>query len=246
MINSLNRINFFTKDGEFINMIKTTGSISLGYQPLKPDNYVGRSFIAEEGIAYATINIYNSKLEKTKQIYKIKRAGQQTGPIKLFSDRITFQTFEDKIFVQSPTEFKINVLDNNGNKLYAIHKDYEALKFTERNKKDLFKTIESTPQGRAQMAVIKARLKFPSHFPPIATLMIADDFLYAITWKYNKDNFECFVFSTKTGKEIKKIYLPFQRPSPLAAYPMSVRSGILYQLVENDNDEWELHTVKLN
>jgi len=246
-VNSLNRISFFSKDGNFLEMIKATAGVNFIFRPVLPDFYVARGVAQEEGVAYNTIDLFDQDLKKVKELIRIKRGVQRSGPIKIFSDRLTFATFEDRIFIQSAEEFTITVLDNQGKMLYEVKKtDYDRLKFTDDFKNELWETLEKDPRQRAFVPVLKQRAQFPSHLPAIAAMIVADDFLYTITWKHDQGRFECFVFDAGSGREIKKTLIPFERPSPLAAYPSDVKNGILYQLVENQDEEWELTAVKLN
>lgn len=246
-INSLNRITFYTKDGNYLEMIKSTAGVNFIFRPVLPDNYVARGVAQEEGVVYNTIDLFDGELQKIRELVRIKRGVQRSGPIRLFSDRITFETYEDKIFLQSAQDFLITVLNNKGEKLYEVKKpDYDRLKFTQDFENELYETLERDPRQRQFIPVLKQRAQFPSHLPAIASLMVADSYLYTITWQHDEDKFECFVFEAATGKELKKSYIPFQRPSPLAAYPSSVKDGILYQLVENVDEEWDLTAVKLN
>jgi len=49
------------------------------------------------------------------------------------------------------------------------------------------------------------------------------------------------VFDIK-GKFLKKLFLPYKFMNPVDEYPIAVKSGKLYQLIENEDEEkWELH-----
>jgi hypothetical protein len=45
------------------------------------------------------------------------------------------------------------------------------------------------------------------------------------------------------GKLVKKIFLPVSFMNVLDIYPYTVAGRKLYQLIENEDEEWELHIV---
>ncbi len=59
-------------------------------------------------------------------------------------------------------------------------------------------------------------------------------------WKWENKRVEFFIFDLK-GKLEKNIYIPFAFQDALRPYPAAIKNGKLYQLIENDEEEWELH-----
>lgn len=246
LINSANRISFFTKDGGFIKMIKSKGGgvFSGIFQPLG-DGFAGLGVLLEDSSVYNTVNLYDSQLYKIKPIAKVKRSAQQTGPIKLFSDNMSFQTYGDRIYIITGQDFVIDILDKEGNKVNTIKRDYERIPFTDENKTEIFKTIEANPLQRPYLDVIKQRMQFPKYFPAVINLFVADDQLHAVTWKREQGKFEFIIFDCE-GKFEKKMFVEFRMSGPLQPYPPAFKNHKLYQLIENEAEEWELHAFKLD
>ncbi|UCH98010.1 MAG: hypothetical protein JSV88_14470, partial [Candidatus Aminicenantes bacterium] len=72
-VNSVGRISFFTKDGEFIRVMKSTEGDSLRKVG---EGYVGWRRIYENNIRYDLVNLYDANLKKIKELHK-RRNGMQ-------------------------------------------------------------------------------------------------------------------------------------------------------------------------
>ena len=60
-----------------------------------------------------------------------------------------------------------------------------------------------------------------------------------------KNKNEFYIFNLK-GKLLKKIMLPFAEYDEVQFSPYTINDGKLYQLIENDNETWELHVIKIS
>jgi hypothetical protein len=245
LINSANRISFFSKDGQFIKMVKSKGGTLFSgiFQPIK-DKFVGLGVTAEDETLYNCVNLHDSKLYKIKILAKVKRSAQQTGPIKVFSDNLGFQTYKDRIFLLASQDFVIDILDIDGNKINTIKRDYERVPFTDNDKEEIFAAIKANPQQRQFFEVLKQRMVFPKYFPAVVNIFVADDLLHLVTWKRDKDRFEFFIYDCD-GKFIKKMFVGFRMREALQPFPAAFNNRKVYQLIENEDEEWELHASNL-
>ncbi len=242
-VNSANRITLFKKDGTFIKMIKAKGgTLTLAHQPVG-DHYVAIGFSEEDGIIYYSINLYDAELNKLKTLAKVKRSIQQTGSIKLFSDAMQLATFQDKIYLTSEQDFTVYTLNIKGDILNTYQmKDYKRVKFEDVHKDLIFETIEKDPIQRGYLDIFKQRAEFPQYFPAIFSLFVVDDSIYVITWDRQGEKFKFFLFDTD-WKLKDELYLGFKMQGGLSPYPTAFSKGNLYQVIENDNEEWELHVT---
>jgi hypothetical protein len=239
-INSLNRLSYFTKNGEFIKERNChVGNASLFFTPVK-DRYLAITVVTEKGIFYNAYNLLDPDLQKIKTLRKVKRSAQRGGPIKLFSDSVGRAVFNDRIYLSDSENFDIRIYDYDGNEVSKITRKYERVKFGDKNKKDVWDSLEADPRTRAQIPILKQRMKFPDYFPAIASIFAMDDKFYVITWRYKGERFECFIYD-KGGKLLKESAVEFRFQSPLQPYPLGLAKGKLFQLIENDEEYWELH-----
>lgn len=239
LINSIAKISYYTKDGIFKKEQRTSAGIGSNlFYPLK-EGFIGSGGSIDKNIHYVTINFYDSKLNKGKELFRMKAAGQQSGKIELLKRTFAYQTHDNKIYIIGEEGFLIDVMDHTGKKLFSIkQKEYKRRKFTSEDEKIIRNFIKK--QFRQRYEFVKDRLAFPDYFPEILDFFIADNKIYVSTWKWENKRVEFFIFDLK-GKLEKNIYIPFAFQDALRAYPVSIKNGKLYQLIENDEEEWELH-----
>ena len=240
LVNSFGKISYFKKDGTYIKEIKTKAGTSFVFFPLK-DGFVGMSQITVDKTIYRTVNIFDAELKKGKEIARMK-IGNPEKKIEILKTTLFYQTYDNTIYVTGESGFAIDVLDHTGNKLHSITREYERIKFDPKLEQIIRDGLKKgNPQ---QYDFLKNRLEFPDYFPEIFIFFIDANKIYVATWKWEKDKIEFFIFSLK-GKLLKKkfVTIAFQEGS-LTPYPMAFKKGKLYQLIENEEEDWELHVSK--
>ncbi len=248
VINSQNKISFFSKDGEFKKEIKLPiGSLLI---PLNK-NYLGVGpIIGENKKSYIGFRLFDQNFKGKKILYKSDFEVRNPGEILLPVMTWTYNPlYKDKIFINSSaSEFLINIFDYSGKKITSIKKDYKKIpigKDYERNTLTFFKTDH---RFKSLYEYILKRIKFRTHFPVIKDIKVVDDIIFVVTYKKKGDLSECILFDLK-GNEKKKLYIPLNDLEPLSFYPLfyTVFKGKIYTLVEDDEDEvWKIHTTNLN
>ncbi len=242
LINSMSKISYFTKDGEYINEIKVKGGLSFLYQPLG-DKYIGRGMSAKDNTRYVSINLYDKDLNKIKTLLNQEDGSQPgKGVIKVLDSSLNYMTFNDKLYLVNGSEFEIKVFDSSAKEVMTIKRDYKKAKFTEENIQSIHDVIKNDPNQRQFYDAIKKMLVFPKEWPAIANVFERDNIIYVSTFKSkDKTKYEFLLFDAK-GKFIHSMYIPLKFQTSLQPYPMSIKNGKLYQLIENeDEEEWELH-----
>lgn len=92
---------------------------------------------------------------------------------------------------------------------------------------------------------LKKMIKFKDYFPAIQLFLIDNDKIYIPTYRQQKEDYELFIYGTN-GKFLKQVYFPLKYIDVLQPYPFTIKNNILYQLIENDENEvWELHAVEI-
>ncbi len=243
LINSLSKISYYTKDGEYINEIKTKGGFSFLYQPLG-ENYVGRGIGAKDNVRFVSVNLYDKDLNKIKTILEREDDTQiAKGSIKILNSTLNYMTFNDKLYLISGSDFEIKVYDKTPKEIMAIKKDdYKRRKFTEEDKQMIFDELQNDPNQKPYMDMIKKMAVFPKEWPAIAGAFERDNIIYVSTFKaLNKTTYEFMIFDSE-GKFVHSMFLPLRFQTSLRPYPLSVKNGMVYQLIENEEEEeWELH-----
>lgn len=243
IVNSFGKISYFTKQGEFIKEVKTK-SIAVFLQPLG-DNFLGMSEAAQDGVRYKTINLYDSELNKLKEIYRDKHNFQRPGSgIKILTKAFTFQVYEDKILLPGKDDATIDVFDKEMKKLLSIHLDQEKIKVDQQFKDTVIKRLKTDPITRNYFEALKP-ITFLDYFPTIRAFFVDDGTIYVLTWKIENKANEFFTYDMN-GKFKKRLLIHIQYETELQPYPITINKGKLYQIVENEEEEvWEFHMSKI-
>ena len=97
---------------------------------------------------------------------------------------------------------------------------------------------------KQQYEELKHRLAFPDYFPEIGNFQVTDNKIYVSTWKVENGSNEWFIFDLQ-GKLLKRLFVPIVFLMPLEPYPYTVKNGKLYQLIETEDEQWELHAHEI-
>lgn len=249
LVNSVGRLSFFTKDGEYIKEMKSPNIILGAFQSLG-DQFVGNGKTVEyEKEPYRTVAIYNSTLEKSEEFYKynlfysIKQ--QYVNLLEAFGP--FFYVCENKIFIEKNKD-SISVFDNKGKFLYSIdvNKGYKKPEFTKEDKKKFMDFVDKEPAFKKLAQLIsRESIKFPGNYPGIRFFNVDDKKVYVIRWKEKNGKSDIWVFDLK-GNFLKRAWVTFFEKNPIIPYAYSIHKGKLYQLVESENSEyWELYITEI-
>ena len=249
VVNSGMKVSFYTRDGEFVNEMRSkAGMIGRIYKPLG-ENYAAYGFFREKETGYRTVDIYNPNLEKVKEVTRWIRAMQVPGslnPLDTDMEGGEFRVFDNKIFVLLRDKGSIGVFDRNGKKRSSIDHNFERIPVTSEDIGRFNRYYETDNISREFYKNNKDLFKYPSHFPAARSMFVTDNKIYVLTNKRQGEKSEFIIFDTG-GKFLEKRMVPFENANPRVPYPWTVKSGKLYQLVDNDEEEeWELHIHELN
>jgi hypothetical protein len=241
LLNSSGKLSYYTKDGEFIKERKVDFSLTFQLRPIK-DGFVAISFLVEKGMVYRALNFFDNNLKKVKQLYKAEM-GKQGGKREILGDTFNYQVINDRLFVVNSSEFTVDVLDHSGNKIKTITRDHKRRPFTKDDENKIHEILKL--QFGAQYGVVRNMLIFPKdHWPAVLALISADEKLYVPTWNIKDNKIEFFIYDAE-GNELAHKYIPFAFRNAFQPFPMTIDKGKLYQAIENDDEEWELHITKI-
>jgi hypothetical protein len=241
-VNSVSKLSFFTKEGDFTNVIQTPPQ-NIRFMPVK-EKFTGIGILVDNKAMYQTINIYNSDLAKEKEIARLEHEIQPGKGLKVFHATLSVAVSEDKIFSAGAKHFVINVYNEKGEKILMISRQYERKKVTERDKNRLIEYLQTNPETKEYYEILKP-VKFAAYYPALKDIIAADKKLYALTWKAVNGNTECYVFDF-SGKLVQTTFLPIKNRDAVNFSPLTIKNGKLYQLVENENSKkWELHVTDI-
>lgn len=245
VVNSLGKISYFTKQGKFLKELKT-GS-KHAFSPMG-DNFVGTNDILEGKEMFHTLNIYDGKFNKVREIkrwlHPIQDSKMEILLVPLYTQH---HIYDGKIFAAPGSDFIIDAYNGKGEKLYSLEHPYEKPKVTEAYRTTTLNFFKTDPRWRNNFELIKSLARFPDYFHAVRFFQVNDGGIYVQTYGKKEGKSEFYIFDIK-GKFVKKIYVPFVEDMGINIVPRhTIAGGKLYQLVANDEtEEWELRIHELN
>jgi hypothetical protein len=241
LVNSMGKLSIFTKEGKLKNEILIPPHI-LELKALGR-GFVGWRSAFEEGVNYWLVNLYDAKINKVKEIFRMKNTYQRSEGLKLLSRTLLYETFHEKVIVTSSEELKLDVFDSSGKYLSSIRQDYKNLKFTAGDKERLLDWFKREHKQVYQR--LRDHLYLPRYFPSMRALNISDK-IYIITYDKEGEKSGCLIFD-KTGKFQARKFLPLKFIDIRTFYPYVIHRGKLYQLIDDpDTGKWALHITDIN
>ena len=248
IVNSQAKVSYFSPEGEFIKEKKAfAGSRAGDFCPIG-NQFVAVQFLTEKQTFLKAVNIYDANLKKIKEIYRIKEDFQPGKYMRAYSEPKTFTVYGDNIYVSFDNDFKITVFNSQGEKVFAIEKEYQRLEVTEEHRQAAHQYFKTDPYYKKYYERIKRLLEFPTHLPAVKTFAFSEDKLYVQTYNKKDKKTEFYVF-TPTGEFLERVFLPIIGEEEFTYQLQTIyefKNGKLYQLVENeDTEEWEVHINNL-
>lgn len=247
LVNSIGRVTFFTRKGEYLQEKKV--SSGNHFMPIG-NQYVGYSSFNENKTLFTTINMYDSSFGFVKELYRKLYYVQPNRKFNLIrlgcgnKRRAWYQVYKNKIYIEGENN-TIHVFDCDGKKKSKIHLGYEKLKISEQQKRTIGEDLNKLYTSGLMRQLIREKGFFPDYFPARAFL-ISDDFIYIPTYQKNLGRTR-FVILDLSGKGVKTRFVPFENKSFLNPYPFTINRGKLYQLVEDDEtEEWAIAESTFN
>jgi hypothetical protein len=175
------------------------------------------------------------------------RDPSKTANFKMIHHTMDATIWGDRIYIyDSNRGFFIKVFDHTGKLLNTIsHNSERCKRITDEFKEKTIAFLLGNDPYDYYKKIPKESFDFYTYYPPLESLRIAEDLLFATTY-LEKDQGHEIVVMDKTGQIIKKIYpsLPSFKgyKSMLAKDLYAFHQNKLYQLIQNKTTgHWELH-----
>jgi len=243
-IRTVSKISYFTKDGVYKNEARTLSRISAFF----PSNtgFVGEAIKNDDNKSYYTVGLYDNKFNLVKEIYRQKSPLQMSNVFDPTNQKLPVLLFKyNRVFVNGENGI-IHIFDPSGKELSSLAYPYEKLEVTDSLKEKVKEVYKKDPRTSAFYESLESMMKFPAYFPSIREYIVADNQVYVLPYKNKEGEKSTFLVFDLNGKFIKKAPVAFSEQNILEAYPYTIDSGKLYQLVENEDEEtWNLHINNL-
>ncbi|MFC2155622.1 hypothetical protein ACFLRB_03930 [Acidobacteriota bacterium] len=242
LISSMGKVSLFSRDGYLLKEARV--NTIMGWYTGMENGFAGLEAAQDNSGSYLKLYLYDSDFKEKKELFKIKiwKQGKKFNPIMASRFPLVY-TDDDKIFIDgyiNEGSGKIHVFEKTGEKSHSIVPEFERLIVTGDDKKNVLNWYKTNPRIREAYDFLKNLFLFPDYFPEIRWYTISDQKIYILTYKKEDGKSEFLVFDI-SGKFLKKVFLPLVELDDIQFYPFTICQKALYQLVENENEAWELH-----
>jgi hypothetical protein len=260
LVESLNKLVYFTKDGKFQKEIKKQSPMILQSLPVGKNFVVNKFLPGTDGkTMYSIIWLCDENMNDIKELYRMKAVQQGQPPsatIDMLFDTPLFRIFKNKIFIEKSSEgFIIDVFDSEGEKLYQIKKKYLKRKIPQNFKEKVFTDLKKDSLikmlGGWDNFSKMFKTTFPETFPAIQGMEVSGDRIYVQTYNTTEAGEE-FIIMDLTGQVIKKVMIPkFSRKTLigtiLGTRLHTISNSKVYYLKEDEvNEEWNFYVETIN
>jgi hypothetical protein len=242
LINSVGRVSFFSKTGEYIREIKNR--VSLSRCVLLENQFAGFKLLVEGELENIYVTLYDQNFKKTRSIRKILFYDRRhkLDPTQTF--RIPSLVFEDEKVFFNDREGNIYIHDLLGNpvsKIKPLGPTGKVLALTEERKKRYIQTFKTDPRIRGGYENFKKIIEFPPFFPMLRTFRVSSKKIYVVTYREQKGLRELLIYDLK-GNFIKQHYIGLDGLNAIEFYPFTIKNNKIYQLIEDlEHEEWNIH-----
>jgi hypothetical protein len=245
MATSIGKVSFFSKDGEFVRMIKAPRGVAE-YRPLgaKGERFCGMGFAMGEGALFAAINLYDGQLQKVKEIHRQKNPFQ---PGKSMNPFLTppIPYVDNGTIVVDTRLGNFLIFNDKGEKLTDVQPEWEKIKLSKDYQDKVWDYYQNNPRVKANFAYLKKLIVMPDYLPNVKMCSVDDQKIYALTYLRKDGKAEFFVFDFK-GKLVKHTYVDFAFRNFIKPYPYTIHNGVLYYIAEDiEKEEWSLYSVEI-
>lgn len=244
IVNSQGKVSFWKKDGTYIREKKVQVGVFSGFFKPLDDGYVGLRMIIEDKIMYFGVDFYDKEFQRKLLLLKQEHFFQQGKKMNPIGRLPLFSTSKGRVYIEDK-DGKIHVFDKAGKKYPPIDHKFKPYKITQDHKDQILDFYKNDPSIKQFWNFFKDTIEFPSYFSNIQATIIADEKIYIQTYKREGEKAEFLIYKTD-GKFLGRKMLLFRDESIIRPYVYSIINNKLYQIVENEDEEWELVIININ
>jgi len=247
IVNSEMKMSFFDKNGNYISenrvsvdrLLFPVNGKYLGIGPVEVDK-------KKQNIAFM---IYRDDTFKDPNVIFVTDVSIY-NPSKFMLPISTFTykpVYKGNIYVNSSSDdFRINVFNTTGKKIYSIKKEYPKVEIPSTFREEALQFFRTSPRFKSAYEYLKKALVIRDHFPPIRDMQLADDHIYVLTFKRKGELWQLIKLDLE-GNEKGEWYIPLTEYEYFTWYPIfySVYKGKVYSLIDDADDEiWKVHVTE--
>lgn len=238
LINSIGKISFFTSNGTLEKELKTGSQWSFRYHP---PYFIGYSYSQKGKESKIALNLYSEKFELVRQIHEWNHAIQDSKKeIDLTPLYTEFCYKNNRLYYAADAEMQLSWFDteNKSEGKYSFKK--ERVHVDRRYKDKVIDFFKNDKRFSRHFSMIKKMFRFRKRFPAIKSFHVERELIYVQTYNTMKEK-NLFIIIDGEGNIIRESWVPFRDTMGINILPdFSVSEGRIYQLVEDEDNNWYL------
>ncbi len=238
LVNSQGKVSFWNKDGSYINEKKVLIGVFSGFFRPLTDGYVGLRIIVEDNIMYFGADYYDKDFNRKKLLLKQKHFFQQGKKMNPIGRIPVFSIWKGRAYVEDKDGI-IHIYDKTGKEFPPIAHKFKPFKINKDHKDRILNFYKNDPGIKQFWSFFKDNMEFPAHFSNIQTSIVSDSKVYIQTYRRDGDRAEFIIYGTD-GKYFGTRMIQFKDQNIIRPYPYSIKRDKLYQVVENEDEDWEM------
>lgn len=242
-VNSQGKVSFWKKDGTYIRENKVHVGVFSGFFKPLSNGYVGLRVIIDDGIMYFGADYYDKDFKKIKLLFKQKHFFQQGKKMNPIGRIPFFSTWKGKAYIEDEHGV-IHIFDKTGREYKPVSHKFKPIKIESEHKKRILDFFKNDPAIKQFWSFFKDNLEFPTYFANIQGSIVTDDLIYIQTYRRDNAKAEFIIYSTN-GKYIGTRMIPLRDMNIIRPYPYNISKGKLYQVFENDDEDWEISITEI-
>jgi len=244
LISSLGKFSRWTKDGEFISEFQYNLTNVFMPQLLSDGRFIGTGNRQEDQKSFLTLVICDEKMNRVKEIYANEINFQPGKGLVALSQVFSFARDDNFIVIPGNKDNELEVLDLELKVLRTISVPEDKRSVDKAFRDDVITELERNPATKDFFEMLKP-ITFPASYPAISFFYTDQQGkLFVFSWKREGDNLEYHSFNLADGRKLHTGQA-LMRESPIRPYPPAFFNNHLYQLVENEDDDWMLISTEL-
>ncbi len=238
MVSSINKINFYEKNGSYLKTMKIQGGLFGGnFFPVK-EGFIGMGNMDDKNGMTMAISLYDEQLNKKNEIRKVTM-NVMSGKFNVFdlTRRMIYEVNQERVFFLSDDDQAVTISSVDGNSLSRIELGLGKVPLT---KDDINRFLNQIGRNapEAQKEEMKKRLEFPDFYPPMIRMIAKKNHLFVLSWKKEKDQHLAALYDINSGKKLTEAFVPLQFSDGIIPLPFAYHNGYYYAVNElPDEDE---------
>lgn len=245
VISSVGKLSFFSLQGEFKKEKRSKATIGR-FKPVG-NYFTGFNFEIENNTNFIAVNLYDDEMNKIKQVYRFLHFHQNNSYVDVVLAGVDYfdkvYTRQKKIIISGDDDC-LHVFDHQGNPLKKIALKVKPARITDAHKTSYHEFYRTDPRFKSAYEMYRHQASFNEYFPLFRRIFFDREKIIIVTFN-RKPGISETIFTDIEGKLYKKEYLPIREQNIRDLFPLDIKKGKIYQLLENKEEKWELHITDI-